>query len=189
MGVPEQGWQCPTEVRQSLIPGAGNGRFATEAVKVKSSVVEKVLVPMSKVCKLSELSNDVIITFESVADLEKYIGMSYKEGGYSREQVLDLFEHFIYGFDGKHACLNVTTWTVNHGDPDLNGLNVDITEKKLKCGASALVGEATVDINVNDEFYIDYRKFKLPKFYLDYTKEQGFKDVRTATVEAVYGSE
>jgi len=188
-GVPNQGWQYSVEVRPSLIPAAGNGRFAKEAVKAKSIVVEKVLMPMANIETLVNLPNNASITFATVADLEKYIGLANKEGGYSREEVHDLFEHFMYGFDGQNSVLNVSTWTVNHGDDEQKSKNVNVVEKQLDGGAIALVGEATSDIQENEEFYMDYRKFALPKFYIDYTNEHGFKDVRTATVEAVYGVE
>lgn len=186
--VPEQGWRCSTETRPSQIPGAGNGRYATETVKAGSAVVAKPLVPMSTIDTLASLPNDVTITFANVDDLEKYIRLMQHEGGHSREVVIDLFENFIYGFDGRVACLNVTTWTVNHGDNIADGLNVDVVEKPLPGGATALVGQAMIDIQVNDELYMDYRKFKLPGFYVDYTRAHGFKDVRTLTLEAAYGS-
>ena len=39
-----------------------------------------------------------------------------EEGGYSREQVLDLYENFVWGLDDTRACLNISTRSVNHGD-------------------------------------------------------------------------
>jgi len=186
--VPNQGWQCDTVVGQSTVPAAGNGRFVKELVKAKTDVIAKRLLPMAEIDTLLNLPNDTTITFTSVEQLEKYISLAKSEGGHSRETVLDLYEHFIYGFDGERACLNVSTWTVNHGDNTGDGLNVDVVEKTLSCGAKAYVGEAMIDIKVGDELYMDYRKFKLPEFYYEYSRKHGFKDVRTATLEAVYGS-
>jgi len=186
--VPHQGWQCDTIVKQSTVAQAGNGRFVKELVKTKSDVIAKRLIPMADIDTLLKLPNDTTITFTNVEQLEKYISLAKAEGGHSRETVLDLYEHFVYGFDGERACLNVSTWTVNHGDNTGDGLNVDVVEKTLSCGAKAYVGEAMIDIKVGDELYMDYRKFKLPEFYMEYTRKHGFKDVRTSTVQAVYGS-
>lgn len=187
--VPNQGWQLATIVRQSKIPGAGNGRFAGQTLKAGSTVVQKPLMPMAQVESLKNLPNDTTITFARVEDLEKYIELSMSEGGYSREEILDYYEHFMYGFDGHVSCLNVSTWTVNHGDNVEDGLNVVVEEKELPGGAKALSGRALKDILLNEELYMDYRKFKLPDFYIEYTQKHGFKDVRTATLQAVYGVE
>lgn len=186
--VPQQGWQIDTVVGLSTVPAAGNGRYANEVVKTGLPVIEKRLFPMASIDTLLTLPNDATITFVNVAELEKYIELSEAEGGHDRKTVLDLFEHFIYGFDGVRSCLNVSTWTVNHGDNVADGLNVDVVEKTYPGGGAAYVGEAMTDIKVGEELYMDYRKFKLPEFYLAFTKQNGISDVRTATLEAVYGS-
>jgi hypothetical protein len=142
---------------------------------------------MAQIESLKNLSNDTTITFASVEDLEKYIDMAKAEAGYTREEILHYYEHFMYGFDGHVACLNVSTWTVNHGDKIEDGLNIVVEEKELPGGAKAYAGNALKDILLNDELFMDYRKFKLPAFYMEYTQKHGFKDVRTATLEAVYG--
>jgi len=95
----------------------------------------------------------------------------------------------MYGIDGKVTCLNTSTWTVNHGDNKADGLNVLIEEKQLPTGERAYVGTAMIDIKLNDELYMDYRKFQMAEFYKAYTRKHGYKDVRTATLEAVYGPE
>ena len=48
-GVPNQGWSVKTEVRASTIPGAGNGRFAAEAIKAGQRVLVKPVIAMAKV--------------------------------------------------------------------------------------------------------------------------------------------
>lgn len=187
--VPNQGWQLATIVRESTIPGAGKGRFAAQTFKAGSTAIQKPLVPMAQVESLKNLSNDTTITFACVEDLEKYIELAKAEGGYTREEILHYYEHFMYGFDGRVSCLNVSTWTVNHGDKIEDGLNIVVEEQELPGGAKALAGRALKDILLNEELYMDYRKFKLPEFYMEYTQKHGFKDVRTATLEAVYGVE
>jgi len=186
--VPKQGWQLATKVGQSTIAAAGNGRYAAEPLKAGKVVVAKIIKPMATLDSLLGLSNDTTITFASVADLEKYIDLAKSEGGYSRQEILTFYEHFMYGIDGKVTCLNTSTWTVNHGEAGA-GMNVLIEEKPLPGGELAYVGTAQVDIIRGDELYNDYRLFKIADFYTAYTQKHGYKDVRTATLEAVYGPE
>jgi len=188
-GVEGQGWEHATYVATSQISGAGNGRYAGESIKQGSELIVKVLRPMTTIDTLLSLPSDTTITFSSVNDLERYIKLAETEGGYSRNEILTLFEHFIYGFDSKVCCLNVCTWTVNHADSYENGLNCLVVQKHLSDGSTAYVGEAMGDIKEGDEFFMDYRKFTQPEFYVEFTKKHGFKDVRKATLEAVYGSD
>jgi len=186
-GVAGQGWQVATVVGRSRIPGAGNGRFAAEVVPQKSKVVAKILTPMSQIDSLTNLPKDRTITFENIDDLEKYLKLGMSEGGFSREDVHETFAHFIYGFDGRRACLNASTWTINHADTVSDGLNVNFFEGKNNDGTTALIGESIVDIQVQDELRNNYRDFVMPEFYKAYCLDHNFKDVRTATLEAVDG--
>jgi len=215
-GVPGQGWQIETKVGQSRIPDSGNGRFASEAIRPgrvgwfgwlgwgqKRLVFRKVLVPMAAIPTLLKLPKNATVTFACEAELEKYIALMQSEGGFSRKEVLHLFEHFVYGFDGEVCCLNVSTYTVNHSDSPKTGLNTKVVfrdvndtltlgqdgdpkQKQFKA-TKALVGEVVKDIAIGDELFIDYRRFRLPQFYLDFTKKHCYPDVRTAVMVAVYG--
>lgn len=185
--VQGQGWQISTVVGPSGIPGGGNGRFAQQAVPRKSKLVVKPLAPMAKIDSLESLPKDRTVTFASADDLEKYVRLGMTEGGFTRAQVMDTFENFIYGFDGTVACLNTSTWSINHSDKIADGLNVGFVEATLEDGSKALVGEALSDVKVDDELYNNYRDFKLPDFYMAYCLENDFKDVRTKVLEAVDG--
>jgi hypothetical protein len=186
-GVEGQGWLFPTKVGLSSIPGAGNGRFAQEIVPAKSKVVVKPMVPMAKIESLESLPKDRTVTFANPDDLEKYVKLGMAEGGFSRDQVMNTFENFIFGFDGRVACLNTSTWSINHSDKFEDGLNINMFQSTLDDGSQALIGEAFNDIQVGDEFYNNYRDFKLPDFYMSYCADNGFKDVRTKVLEAVDG--
>ena len=94
LGLPNQGWTISTEVKQSLIAGSGNGRFAKESVAGSSRVMVKKLVPMETVTKLSDLTGDSTVTFSSEEDLEKYIQFADSEAGLTHAQILDLYEIF-----------------------------------------------------------------------------------------------
>eukprot|EP00947_MAST-08B_sp_MAST-8B-sp1_P005216 g5216.t1 len=196
-----QGWQIPTCVGPSPIPGAGNGRFAEVAAKKGDVVCRKVQRAMSSIGSISEIPLDSVITFAGEAELEQYVVL-YEQKGYAREEVLKVFEHFIWSYDGKLACLNASTWTINHAGDASDGLNLaweetaaetaEVGEKKEKeegRGTIACVFTAAADIAVGVELRNDYRDFRQPQFYLDYCKKHGFTDVRTAVVKAVYGDE
>lgn len=192
----EQGWLADTEVREATIKAAGNGRYLKKGVfedfaKIAkgSVVVRKAMIPMKQVKSLKDQPHNASITFEESADLEKYIALAQQEGDYSREQILKLYEHFVYGFDGRLCCLNQCTYTVNHADETSGSLNVSLREVRNDEKLLYYEGVATRDINVGDEFYIDYRRFKLPDFYLKFAEENSFEDVRKATLKAVYGKD
>jgi len=188
-GVPGQGWQFETEIREAEVKEAGFGRKALVPLKKGSPMIEKFTMPMAKVKTLLNIPYDTTITFASVDDLEKYIKLGMTEGNYSREEILEYYEHFMYGFDGVVTGLNVCTWTVNHQGSEDQGLNCNMFEKYYPDGRHSYYGIAAKDIKVGDEIYHDYRRFKIPEFYKEYCKKHNFKSVRQITLEAVYGSD
>jgi hypothetical protein len=191
-----QGWKVPTEVRESYVKAAGNGRYAKGNLKKGDIVYEKKLIPMKTVTSLLDDANpsDGLITFASVADLERYISLAEVQGGYARAEILKLFEHFVYGFDTKVCCLNLCTYTFNHADENSEKndpntkLNIRVREIQ-KGGDLYYQGVAMMDIKVGEEFNIDYRRFTQPDFYVRFTDKHGYPDVRKLTLEAVYGSD
>merc|ERR1719502_885947 len=81
-GVPNQGFPIATEVGKSSIEGAGNGRYARQDVAPGEVVVQKVLVPMGELDTLVNLDKNTTLTFACVQDLEKYIMLMEREGGF-----------------------------------------------------------------------------------------------------------
>lgn len=187
-GVLNQGFPIATEVGKSSIEGAGNGRYARENVAPGDVVVQKVLVPMGELNSLLNVDKNTTITFACVQDLEKYIMLMEREGGFPRAAVLHLYEHFMYGFDKVVSCLNVSTWTINHADSRAGGLNteVDFKDAHLLDGRPAYVCRS-FGVKNGDELFMDYARFALPDFYLAWTKCLGFDDVQTATLKAACG--
>jgi len=195
----KQGWKLDNVVKESNVKAAGNGRYALQSLKTGDVVVQKALRPMTQITSLAALPYDTTITFMCEDCLEKYIALAEKEGGYSREECLKVFEHFIYGFDGEVCCLNVCTWTINHADETFKPptpLNM-VVEERYRWSWSRFRREKTYaavackDIAVGEEMHIDYRRFKLPAFYVDFTRKQKvpYPDVRSSTLSAVYGSD
>lgn len=187
LGLAGQGWRVATAVRQSLIPGAGNGRFTEEAVAARTQMSVKPIVPVASLSSLAHVPADSVLTFASADDLERYVSLNESEGGYRREEVLSVFEHFLWSLDGARGFLNTCTWSMNHADDAAGGLNVAFAERALEGGA-AIVGEAIGDIAPGVELRNNYREFVMPAFYTRFCREHGFKDVRTAVLEAVDGA-
>jgi hypothetical protein len=184
-GVPDQGWLVEMEVKPSGIPGAGNGRYAAQPVKERDMVCVKPLVPMAEVFALRDVPYDHTYTFACAEDLEKYITLAQKEGGYTREQVLDQFENFVWGLDERRACLNNSTWTMNHGEG--TGETVVFQLEAKPDGTEAVVGYAYQDLEPGAEFFNNYRDFVIPLWYRDWTQANGIVDVRTLVLTIVDG--
>ena len=119
-----------------------------------------------------------------VTDIEKYIDLACTEGGYSRLHIVKLLEHFAYGINNKVIVLNQCTWSVNHGgdallDDASSSENVLVTEVSRENDKGEVEhfyqGTATRDIAVGDEFYMDYRRFVIPDFYVRFVRKMDGK--------------
>lgn len=199
----DQGWKFKTEVKEAVVKAAGNGRYCAQGEEIKKGdvVVEKIVIPMKDVSTLMDVTKtpqNATITFSNEADVEKYIDLSCTEGGYTRAQIVKLFEHFAYGIDGKVIALGQCSWTVNHGgdalpDDIASSVNLKFVEatRKNAQGVEERFHQsvATRDIAAGDEFYIDYRRFVMPDFYARFCEKNEFDDVRRATLKAVYGGD
>ena len=179
-GVAGQGWSIKTAVRDSLIPGAGKGRFAEETVASGTKVHTKRIVHMSTVDSLLRVSPDVTLTFGKADEIEKYISLAIGEGGYSREEVMETLEHFIWCHDGERACLNNCTWSMNHGHAP-GALNIKFYDN----GKGEFIGETVDTLSIGDEMTNSYHEFFMPEFFLDYCEENNIKDARTTVMEAI----
>ena len=203
----EQGWCVATSIQPSLSPGAGNGRFINEAVPAGTVVSEKPIIPMAEIRAVGALRRDQVVTFASTAELEDWVWMNMNEGDFTRVDVLKVLEHFLYGLPrpteklrtlqpGKSelevehpkleskwppnaaACLNVSSWCVNHAAPGEAALNLRFRIDEY----NVVVGETLVDVPSGTELRNDYSTFEIPQFYLDYCEENRFEDVRTSTL-------
>merc|ERR1740130_1797055 len=112
-----------------------------------------------------------MLVFDNVEEIDKYVKLAVAEG-YTKEQVMTTIKHFLHGFSDKQCLLNVSAYTVNHKDENMGGLNLEINEKIYEDGDSAWVCTAKEDIKIGDELMIDYRRFKIPKFYTEYAKKE-----------------
>jgi len=176
-----------TQVRESGIPGAGNGRFAGQELPAKTLLCKKPYMPMSTIESLLAVPLDRAVIFESVDDLEKYISLSEKEGGYTRAQVLDLFENFGYCLDGKKICVNAVTYTWNHAEDAKDGRTFKLMEEIQSDGSKAAVAYTICNVSEGTEFLHNYRidLQMAPTWYQRFCEANAFKDVRTKVLEAV----
>lgn len=185
LGVARQGWSVLTQIKPSTIPGAGNGRFMMENVAAQKCVCIKPTVRVSSLQSLSCVAPDECLLFETTDCLEKYISLNVD---HSRERVIQEMAHFMWSLDGKNTYLNASTWTMNHADGlEMHGNlpTIEHSLERLGDGTLSVVSRAMQNLAVGTELMNNYREFVMPDFYLDFCDAHGFKDVRSAVLEAV----
>ena len=64
-------------------------------------------------------------------------------------------------------------------------MNLDVFLDHIK-GDEVVVSKAVRDMPAGTELTQDYQDFKMPAFYLDYCKKNGFDDVRSAVMKAIH---
>lgn len=166
----EQGWIFATEVRESDIPGAGNGRFAGEILQDGSEAFRKPVIAWVDGCDTLSFPPNVTLLFDSRAAIESFIAILASQG-HSEEIILDLIANFCWSFDGQNLYLNWATWTVNHSSKP--NLAVSFED-------GVFVGRACGDIESGKELLMNYHDFAMPAFYEDFAQEKGFRHVRDA---------
>jgi len=177
--VPNQGWGVKTIIKASNIPGAGNGRFASEDVPKNKRIVSKPIVEMTKFISLQSISHNAVVVFQNKGEVENFVKL-YSEEGQSRKDTIDCLAHFIWSLNSiEGAALCFSTWSMNHGDPG-QGENVRFFTEN-----GTLVGVTCVDIKAGEELLNDYRDFDLPNFWVDFCAEEGVKDVITSLKASV----
>lgn len=177
-----QGWNIESRVHESKIPGAGKGRFSLENVPGNKRVVIKRLIPMNDIENLTDLPRDCTITFSNHEDLENFITKAHEEGSHSRDTILNLFEHFIWGLDDSRVCLNVATWTINHAD----SANADIIRLRFELidGIEFVVGDTLEEgIKEGHEIVAPYHEFVFPDFYKEFCEANHITDVRSMVLD------
>ena len=181
-----QGWTIATQIKPSLIPGAGNGRFTSEPVAAKTIVAVKKTLAVGDIHDATDrIPPDVTLTFASTACIEQYLALNAAD--HPRSEVLNEIAHFMWSLDGEKSYLNASTWTMNHADSVDDGLNIEHTVERLEDGSTAVVSRAMHDLAADVELKNNYRDFVIPDFYLGFCAEHGFKDVRSAVLEVVDG--
>ena len=138
---------------------------------------------MDSITTLTHIPTDAIISFQNAQELDTYTALSVVQCGHSREKILDLFQNFVWSLDGKRAALCTSTWTSNHADwnsPDLNVVKIQRDD--------FVIGIATRDIAEGEELLNDYMKFNIPSFYQHYCDQHGIRDVRSAVMQAITGT-
>lgn len=173
--LPGQGWDIPTTIKKSNIPGANNGRFVDTDVPKDTIVVTKQLIPMSDISSILDVGSDEVIIFKNKEEIETFIGLYEKEGQRSREEIVDCLAHFIWSFHNTNGlCINFSTWTVNHGCPG-DTENIHFYHKD-----DAILGKTVTDVKAGDELYNNYRDFDhMDDYWINFCKDEGVKDVVT----------
>jgi len=183
MNIPGQGWDIDTIVKESLIPGAGSGRFSDVAVpKLMTRVFKKQIVYMSNISTLPSIPRDICIVFENANDLQRFIDLYKNEAGRDHKDIVEYLAHYVISLSSMPGCCAIasSSFVANHGDPDISE-NVLITRE-----GDDLVAHSVMPIEEGDEILNDYRTFDyFPQFFLDFCKDEGVVDVVTNLKEVL----
>ncbi len=138
-------------------------------------VMTKPIVPMVEVSSIFDVNEDNVVLFKDKDDIDKFVSLYEEEGKQTREDIIDCLAHFIWTLSSINGVtLNFSTWSMNHGFPG-QGENIRFFEKD-----GLILGETVADVRRGDELLNDYRDFDpMDKFWVQYCKDEGVKDVMT----------
>jgi len=175
--IPGQGWQVPTTVKSSNVPGAGNGRFADIDIPKGTIIMNKPMVPMSQVSSVLSVSSDEVVVFKNSEEVERFIGLYWEEGKQSRKDVFEYMTHYIFSLStSEGVTLNFSSAAVNHGDH-----GVTENTRSFETDGNHLF-KTVADVKAGDELLVDYRRYdfnETGKFWLDFCKDEGVGDLFT----------
>ena len=157
-------------------------RFADVDVAKGSQILLKPIIPMTEISSVLSIPHNRVILFKDSREVDNFIDLYQHEGNQHRKDIIDCLAHFIWTVDGVGgATLCFSTWTMNHGDTG-RGENI----RFFKNDDGVIVGETVKDVKKGDELLNDYRDFDpMPKFWVNYCKKEGVKDVLTNLKENV----
>ena len=137
---------------------------------------------MTAISSVLSIPHNRVILFKDSREVDNFIDLYQHEGNQHRKDIIDCLAHFIWTVDGVGgATLCFSTWTMNHGDTG-RGENI----RFFKNDDGVIVGETVKDVKKGDELLNDYRDFDpMPKFWVNYCKKEGVKDVLTNLKENV----
>lgn len=164
----------PCEIRESLIPNAGNGRFSKSMIPANTVVMKKQLINVFD-NKHNIWDHDKVIIIKDLKELNELINIFMMQFNKSKEEVIIDLNSYFGAIDNK-LFLNTTSVHDNHSkDPNAkiifdhdNGYYYYKTLRK---------------VNKNEEFYISYQKFTFPQFYIQLLRKHNLMDLPSMSQE------
>ena len=151
----------PTEVKPSLIPEAGYGRFATAFIPKRTLLIKS---PIISVDDINIYDPTKAIKIKNINELNYLVTRYQKQfKSLSKYDILNELRHFIsFTVNNKHSMLLCSSGHVNHSIKNAN-LIPKISENYFCAFASK-------DIKPGDEIYCDYRVLRIPNQFDKYFK-------------------
>jgi len=152
------------EIKPSLIPNSGNGRFAKEAVKEGTVLVKNRMVSATDP---DIFDHDVQIRMESVEEMLNLMARFKQHTGESEEVILSKFADFVHstpnvahGGPRKATFILGSSFHMNH--------SLDSNVSFAFAGDRHFYAVAIRDIAEGEEMYINYDEIELPQEFAEY---------------------
>jgi len=170
----ESALRVSAEIKPSLIPNAGNGRFTKQAVK-QDAVVMKSRIVSAKDQDI--FGHDVTIKMESVEEMLTVMARFKQHTEESEEVILSKFADFLYSVpDVAHRRPRAAAWIlgssyhINHSSLDSNVCFTFASDRHFYV-------VATRDIAEGEEMYIDYEQLQVPDEFAQYFLSRGTSSI------------
>lgn len=158
------------EIKPSMIPNGGNGRFTKQAV-------EEGTVLMKSKCVSAEdpdiFGHNVTIKMESVEEMVDVMTRFKQHTDESEDVILSKFADFLYsvpdvthGRPRGHAWILGSSFHINHSSSDSNVCFTFASNRHFYV-------VATRDLSEGEEMYIDYEQLQVPSIFAQYLESQG----------------
>ena len=169
----ESALRVSAEIKPSLIPNAGNGRFLNEAVK------EGTVLMKSRIVSANDpdiFGHDVTIKMESVEEMLTVMERFKQHTEESEEVILSKFADFLHSVpDVAHGRPRGTAWIlgasfhINH--------SVDSNVAFTFASNRYFYVLATRDIAEGEEAYINYEQLQVPDQFAEYFLSRGTSSI------------
>eukprot|EP01084_Bolivina_argentea_P037871 70029_1 len=163
------------DVKNSLLPNAGNGRFSKKYIPQQSIVVRKKII---SVYDDNIWDHDKVIIIQNVHELNHLIDIFSKTFNKTKTEIINCLCNYIGCIDDK-LYLHTTSIHDNHSkNPNM----CCIFEKEY------FIYKSIKNIRKGDELYINYQQLTYPLFYKEFCAQNNVKDLTLAAkqFDAIY---
>ena len=164
----------PCEIRKSLIPNAGNGRFSKSLIPANSIVLKKKLINVFD-HRDDIWDHDKVIIIKDLKELNELINIYMTQFNKSKSEVIVDLNAYFGAIDNK-LFLNTTSVHDNHSKNPNAQIIFDHANGYYYYKTLRKVWE-------NDELYISYQKFMFPQFYLEFLRDNNLMDLPSLSQE------
>jgi hypothetical protein len=180
------GFRVETEIKDSLIPGAGLGRFTTVPVKAGEIIRGDPLLRVSEYVKTSHtLKDTVAIDMKNGEDMDDMVSHWHEQAkadGKEKSEVRTMMSWFMAGVPSERTdrvdplvYVLAHSFHTNHGFPNPGNMMTVVED-------GFLYHKAARDIAVGEELVLDYLAMGIKPFAKRWCAQYGLVDVETLAV-------